>query len=104
PTTGSLTEDHNWSAPNPPWQTTSKGSYGMNLNLENESMTLGNFSSAASVATLAAFADCTWYSSSGPNIGDPGPDSHDSIYQASRHFDGINIAYADGHVKWMGKN
>lgn len=101
---GTITQDHNWSAPTPTWQIESKGSYGMNSNLEDQSMTLGGFPSGASVATLAAFSDCTWYNSAGPNVADPGPDSKDSLYQASRHFDGINIAYADGHVKWVGKN
>ncbi len=88
--------DHNWSAPSPPWLTASRGSYGMNSYLEGQSLATFN-----SPSTMAAFFDCTWYTSSGPNVASPGTDS---IYQASRHFDGINIAYADGHVKWSGKN
>jgi prepilin-type N-terminal cleavage/methylation domain-containing protein/prepilin-type processing-associated H-X9-DG protein len=95
------TGDHNWSAPTPTWQSASRGSYGMNTNIEGQSMTLANFPSDASAATLAAFFDCTWYDSVGPDVTSP---ETDSIYQASRHFEGINIAYADGHVKWAGRN
>jgi prepilin-type N-terminal cleavage/methylation domain-containing protein/prepilin-type processing-associated H-X9-DG protein len=93
------TGDHNWSAPSPPWLSASRASYGMNANLEDT--TGRSLASVSEPATSVAFFDSTWYDSPGPNIAGP---SNDAVYQGSRHFDGINIAYADGHVKWAGEN
>ncbi|MEO6908209.1 MAG: DUF1559 domain-containing protein [Abditibacteriaceae bacterium] len=87
--------DHNWSAPSPPWQTASRGSYGMNSNLDGTSL-----ASMTSSATLVLFFDSSWYTAPGITL----YDSADPVWSASRHFDGINVCYADGHVKWSGEN
>lgn len=94
-TTPNTAGDHNWSAPSPPWNTASTSSYGMNTNLENASL-----ASVDSPATRILFFDSTWYTAGGVTVGLAG----DPIWEATRHFDGIDIAYADGHVKWIGKN
>ena len=87
--------DHNWSAPSPPWQSASIGSYGMNSLLEGESL-----ASVDSPATRVLFFDGTWYTAGGVTVGASG----DPVWEGARHFDGSVIAYADGHVKWSGKN
>jgi len=95
-TTSGTAGDHNWQVvAGSDWHTTSTGSYGMNTNLEDASL-----ASVTSPATKLAFFDSTWYTTGGVTVGFAG----DPIWEATRHFDGINIAYADGHVKWTGKN
>jgi prepilin-type N-terminal cleavage/methylation domain-containing protein/prepilin-type processing-associated H-X9-DG protein len=39
--------------------------------------------------------DCTWYEAIDFNV------NNGAIQNAVRHLDGINICYADGHVKWQ---
>jgi len=87
--------DHNWSAPAPPWNTASTSSYGMNTNLEDTAL-----ASVNEPATRVLFFDSTWYSAGSVTVNLTG----DPVWEAARHFDGSNIAYADGHVKWAGKN
>ncbi len=65
------------------------GSYGMNSSAEGKS--LAEFQTTA---TTALFFDAA-----APNVGfltDAG-----KMYYSNRHFDGYNIAYVDGHVKFL---
>jgi prepilin-type N-terminal cleavage/methylation domain-containing protein/prepilin-type processing-associated H-X9-DG protein len=88
--------DHLWQVTGTPG---SQGHYGMNSNLT----TTQGLSTALVVSpsvTALAF-DSSWYESAGHALGF----NVDSIADASlRHFDGVNIGYADGHVKWQGLN
>jgi len=85
------------------WQVTgtpgSQGHYGLNNNLTT---TEGlSTSTVVSPAVTALAFDSSWYESVGHGLGF----NEDSIGDASlRHFDGVNIGYADGHIKWQGLN
>ena len=93
---GTTPGDHNWQVvAGTDWHKSSTGSYGMNSLLEGESM-----ASVQSPATRPAFFDSTWFTTAAPTYGT----TNDPIVEASRHFDGAVFAYADGHVKWVGKN
>jgi len=76
---------------------TTKASYGLNSNLTN--LTGTSIAEITKPASTVLSFDCSFNESAGPFTG-----SLDPITQASRHFDGANFAYADGHVKWAGKN
>lgn len=62
------------------------GSYGMNYSLDSKSVSMISQS-----ALVPAFVDSGNFSNAG--ISDP------SIF--ARHFEGINVAYCDGHVKYF---
>lgn len=89
------TIDHVWNYPLSATTQEFTGSYGMNTNVSQK---VGGLSLAEikSVATLGVFFDSTWPIVTGIN-----PTSNfGSSGDASRHFDGLNICYADGHVKF----
>lgn len=73
------------------------GTYGMNTNVISTT-TSSALAQINTPAKLGLIFDSTWPIVSGinaaNNFGSP------STNDASRHFDGLNIAYADGHVKW----
>jgi prepilin-type N-terminal cleavage/methylation domain-containing protein/prepilin-type processing-associated H-X9-DG protein len=94
-TTSGTAGDHNWGVTGSDWHDPSTGSYGMNTSLEDSSL-----ASVSAPATRILFFDSAWYTAGGVTVGLVG----DPIWEATRHFDGIDIAYADGHVKWIGKN
>lgn len=77
------------------WTTTSTlygnyvGSYGMNNMLEKRAL-----SEVSEITKTPMFFDAGHPASSGPAAIDP------KIYNSARHFDGLNICYADGHAKW----
>ncbi len=66
--------------------------YGMNSNLY--AVPLSAFQTPV---TTGMFFDATW-----PEVGDIASTTNFRT-TASRHFDGLNIAYADGHVKWQNR-
>ena len=69
------------------------GTYGLNSDFaQSEPEALSNLEKPAEAHM--AF-DCSWYESL--DTLSPGG----TIQEATRHFDGVNIGYADGHVKWM---
>jgi len=89
--------DHVWgytanTSANPPVEAFT-GSYGMNLNVDGKALT-----TITSPATLGLFFDSTW-----PQVGGITPGGNfgfGGLNDASRHFDGLSICYADGHAKW----
>ncbi len=72
------------------------GSYGMNLNLSGGAA----LASINSPSTLGMFFDSTWPQVGGISIT---ASNFGALYDASRHFDGLNICYADGHAKWLNR-
>ena len=91
--TALATRNISWSVGNaaatPP--TNSKGSYGMNTGLEGLSG-----AEVQTTAVVPMLFDCTWYSE-----GTAGVTAGGHLQNATRHFDGNNICYVDGHVKWI---
>ena len=91
------TADHTWFYPvNVPTGSTTvfTGSYGMNANA-----TAGlAIAQIKSPATLGLFFDSTWPDFTGINAT---ASNFSSLGDASRHFDGLSIGYADGHTKWL---
>jgi len=90
---GSVTKDFLWKTTTANgWAVSTQGHYGM-----NNQLTLSTGLSMASVVTPAetpmAF-DCSWYDAGGFL-------THNPLDDGSRHFDGANVVYADGHVKWQ---
>ena len=74
----------------PTFDTASRGSYGMNINLtDSDGVSLSEINRPAQVAL---FFDCSWYEG-GSNL------QYGEIWDAARHFDGSVICYADGHAK-----
>jgi prepilin-type N-terminal cleavage/methylation domain-containing protein/prepilin-type processing-associated H-X9-DG protein len=73
-----------------------QGNYGLNSNLVDGTTFAGLSLAAISSSALTAQAfDCSWYESPGFVL------KTDAIGDARRHFDGTNVAYVDGHVKWQ---
>ncbi len=89
-----LTRNVSWKVGNPAAvpSTQSRGSYGMNTALEGLSI-----SEVQTSALVPMFFDGTWYTEANSGAGGGGS----TIQAGTRHFDGNNIAYADGHVKWF---
>lgn len=82
-------KDALWTGPSPPWSTASRGHYGFNTLMED--VALADVRVASETAVVI---DASWYSVFSPGfIGDSGLD-------AARHFDGNNVLFVDGHVKW----
>jgi prepilin-type N-terminal cleavage/methylation domain-containing protein/prepilin-type processing-associated H-X9-DG protein len=79
--------DGMWGVATPAWTSNAQGHYGYNINLAGVSM--AQVTTPATTAHL--FDSVTYENSSGLDAG---------IQSGSRHFDGINVAYADGHVKF----
>jgi len=94
---GAPTSTYNPAGQNPPpWTvtyngTTMVGTYGYNYNLETSPGAPVIMSQLVSPATLAQFVDSGKFSVSGANDASVGP----------RHFEGIDVGYADGHVKYF---
>lgn len=81
---------------------TATGNYGINSNLTlNPVFSLSDFSQNGfpEVAQVAMFFDCSWY-----EAGDAINNSSPIRGAAKRHFDGVDVCFADGHVKWHGLN
>lgn len=88
--TGTAT-DFRWDAPTPTWRRASRGNYGANSYiLSSPPMALANVQKTAK--TFLAF-DCAWYTASG--VLDAPFDAADT-----RHLDGMNLVFCDGHVKY----
>jgi prepilin-type processing-associated H-X9-DG protein len=64
-----------------------KGSYSLNGLLQNIPE-----SSVAQSAHTAEFMDNRWFSDAGYGM---------NLRYCGRHFGGVNVAYTDGHVKWI---
>ncbi len=84
--------DHNWcigttAAP------VFTASYGINPNVNSISL-----AQIQNSALTAFFVDAAW-----PEVGTITATSNYGA-DANRHFDGLNIAYADGHVKWLSRS
>jgi prepilin-type N-terminal cleavage/methylation domain-containing protein len=84
------------------------GDYGINSNLTlapdpilgQDVVSLSEFgqNGRSSLVEIAMFFDCTWYEASdASNASSP-------LRSAARHFDGVDVCYGDGHVKWQGLN
>lgn len=73
------------------------GHYGLNDQVTASAPVVSLAEVTQPAETPAAF-DASWYEAS------DFLNSNGSIWDAKRHFDGVNIAYADGHVKWQGTN
>jgi len=72
------------------------GTYGMNSYVSALPIALAQVKAPAS---LGLFFDSTWPVVTGiPALGNFGNEG-----AAGRHFDGVNIGYADGHVKWQSR-
>jgi prepilin-type N-terminal cleavage/methylation domain-containing protein/prepilin-type processing-associated H-X9-DG protein len=88
--------DKMWRTTTPTYKANAEGSYGMNRYLTG--------STGVSLATVdnpverPLVFDCSWYDSVGAVL------LADSMFEAARHLEGSNIAYADGHVKFTVKN
>ncbi len=80
-------KDALWQTP-PAWLARARGHYGINSELTFDPVGLAD---VINPTQTAMFFDCSWYDA---NIPEPALD-------ATRHFEGINICYADGHVKWL---
>jgi len=74
------------------WANDSSGHYGMNGLLT--SATGLNTSQVQVSSETPMIFDSSWYVATDFSLNNP-------LHDASRHFDGVNIAYADGHVKWQ---
>lgn len=70
-----------------------RGTYGFNNQILGESL-----SSIDKPAEVGLGFDSSWL-----EVGSLIP-IEGSVRDASRHFDGVNIGFADGHVKWLGEN
>jgi len=95
------TADHVWqytanATANPPIQAFT-GAYGMNGNM-NVAAGLA-LSKITSAATLGMVFDSTWPEVSG--ITQTSNFGYGNYNDASRHFDGMSICFADGHGKWL---
>ncbi|RYX86784.1 DUF1559 domain-containing protein [bacterium] len=92
------TRDHNWVMPDTNAAGAADpftGSYGMNVNVNNGTA----LAAIASPSTLGMFFDSTW-----PEVGGiSSTGNFGANFDASRHFDGLNICYADGHAKWLNR-
>ena len=73
------------------------GTYGMNANMTDGT----SIAKIVSPSTLGVFFDSTWPDFAGINAT---AKNYSNLGDASRHFDGMNIGYADGHVKWLGRS
>lgn len=82
-------KDQLWAVENPPWVKSARGSYGFNSLLEELSLAQVGTSSLTAMVT-----DSSWYTVNQPML------IGDAAYDAARHFDGMNVVYVDGHVKW----
>ena len=80
-------KDALWQTP-PVWPIVARGHYGINSELTFDPASLADITTPDKTAE---FFDCSWYDA---NIPEPALD-------ATRHFDGINVCYTDGHVKWV---
>lgn len=90
-TSGSL-QDGTWTA------FTDSGTYGLNELFVARTPPIAEAELTAA-AEAPMFFDASWYEAVDFNI------SNGSVQDATRHFVGANICYADGHVKWQnGKN
>jgi prepilin-type processing-associated H-X9-DG protein len=86
-------KDGMWEVNTPTWSTKAQGHYGINSNfVTTPPKSLAEVQLAAE--TALAF-DCTLMDASDLTVTFPNP-----ILDGSRHFDGINVLYADGHVKF----
>ncbi len=74
------------------WATNSSGHYGMNGLLTSATGMSLNQVQAGSETPMVF--DSSWYVATDFSLNNP-------LHDASRHFDGVNIVYADGHVKWQ---
>ena len=72
------------------------GSYGLNPQLSDISV-----AKVTAPSTTGMFFDSIWPQVDGINAS---AKNFSSAGDASRHFDGINIGYADGHVKWLNRS
>ena len=94
----SKVENVSWFTPTTliPDMVAARGSYGMNGNLTPP----GGLSQAALTksAETAMFFDASWYEASDALL------METPVREAARHFDGTDVCYADGHVKWMNTN
>lgn len=88
--------DKTWKTTTPTYKANAEGSYGMNRYLTGS--TGVSMATVDQPAITAFIFDCSWYDSVGAVL------PADSMFEAARHLDGSNIAYADGHVKFAVKN
>ena len=82
-------KDHNWEATYPANTQKIIGSYAMNSLLEGQSQAILTDSTRT-----AMFFEAASYSTTGI-LGNP------QVVNSARHFSGLNVGYADGHVKWI---
>ncbi len=89
-------KDHRW-VTGPTANPTFVGTYGMNTGISTYADGLP-ISQLQTPSTTGLTFDSTWPEvgaiSTGANFGN----------DANRHFDGLNIGYADGHVKWQSRS
>jgi prepilin-type N-terminal cleavage/methylation domain-containing protein/prepilin-type processing-associated H-X9-DG protein len=71
------------------------GAYGLNANFAARSPSKAMSEIVTPAEAPMAF-DCSWYEAVAAI------DPAGSVKDATRHFTGINICFADGHVKWFG--
>ena len=90
------TSENNTSKTDFTWsQYGSQGTYGLNAYIAAMSPPVG-LSAVDKPAEKPLSFDCSWYETI-DFIGAQG-----AVADASRHFDGINVLFSDGHVKWQG--
>lgn len=73
------------------WLADATGNYGISKYLASV-----HTSRLESPGQILLVSDSSWYAVSVPDS--PGS----SIRDAARHFDGVNVCFADGHTKWAG--
>ena len=92
-------KDHNWTATAPIPGGDFKGSYAMNDFADGRAL-----AELTQPTLLPIFFDAAWPSSVG--TGDYAtfplfPSTNPSVRTTYRHFEGVNLCYADGHVKYL---
>lgn len=94
-------KDFLWSVAPPAYVESASGHYGLNESFtRNTGMSIAEFGqNGMQNATEAPLAfDSSWFAGGDTST------TGSAIRDAARHLDGVNICFADGHVKWYGLN
>ncbi len=98
-TTAYNQQDHIWTTADPTPGSPFAGSYGMNTNLDQTALAEVVLPSQTAMFFDSAFPSA----SSGSDVQVFGNPFSLVPPGARRHFEGVNICYADGHVKWQNR-